>query len=173
MAAVSGAAARGRARYEDARGSVQAVTGTARLRGEAVTLRLAELMQQPQDGAGGDLPDRCGGVREGVTSWRVVSVREVEDAIVEIAAIHRSGKYRRIDATEHFPRRHLSAVRRSVAATTAAALRSPAFERLGGCTARRVLPGSPMPVRGSRMASTATGSGGTQQMRVAATGRPS
>ena len=36
---------------------------------------------------------------DGVAQWRVVSVREVEDAIVEIAAVHHDpDKYRRIDA---------------------------------------------------------------------------
>ncbi len=87
------------ARYEDDAGSVQQCRVTARWRDDAVHMGLPDGAPAPQQGAPVAL---C---REGADnlaeSWRIVSVREVADAVVEIAAIHHDpDKYARIDSGE-------------------------------------------------------------------------
>ena len=87
------------ARYEDDAGTVQQCRVTARWQDDAVRMRLPAGAAPPQQGAPVAL---C---RESADSlaetWRVISVREVADAIVEIAAIHHDpDKYDRIDRGE-------------------------------------------------------------------------
>jgi hypothetical protein len=87
------------ARYEDDDGTVRQSRVTARWRDDAVWMELPAGTPPPQQGAPVAL---C---REGADSlaetWRVISVREVADAVVEIAAIHHDpAKYDRIDRGE-------------------------------------------------------------------------
>jgi len=87
------------ARYEDDAGTVQQCRVTARWQDDAVRMRLPGDAPAPQQGAPVALcRENADDLAE---TWRVISVREVADAIVEIAAIHHDpDKYGRIDRGE-------------------------------------------------------------------------
>ncbi|MGC6520489.1 MAG: phage tail protein [Candidatus Puniceispirillaceae bacterium] len=88
------------ARYEDADGRVVAAPAKARWRDDAVMASLAGT--PPQDGAPMALCLPEAGAA--AAQWRVIAVREVAEAVVEISAIHHDpGKYARIDSGAPLP----------------------------------------------------------------------
>lgn len=111
-------------RYETPDGRVIAAPATARWSGDMVEVRLSGTPASPADNSPDNLPDIGAPValclpaaEEEVAEWRVILVREVADAIVEVSAIHHDpGKYDRIDSGAPLPAPPPPAFERELAA---------------------------------------------------------